>query len=95
MDIIFMGTPDFSVPSLAALDDRHGVKLVVAQPDKEKGRGKKVLFPPVKEEALKRGIRVIQPSKLRTDIGAIEEMRSLKPDFIVVVAYGQILSEEV
>jgi len=86
-----MGTPDFSVPSLAALDDRYGVKLVVAQPDKEKGRGKKVLFPPVKEEALKRGIRVIQPSKLRT----IEEIKALEPDFIVVVAYGQILSEEV
>lgn len=95
MDIIFMGTPDFSVPSLAALDDRYGVKLVVAQPDKEKGRGKKVLFPPVKEEALKRGIRVLQPVKLRTDIEAIETMKSLKPDFIVVVAYGQILSEEV
>lgn len=95
MDIIFMGTPDFSVPSLAALDDRYGVKLVVAQPDKEKGRGKKVLFPPVKEEAIKRGIRVIQPVKLRTDTAAIEEIRSLKPDFIVVVAYGQILSEEV
>lgn len=95
MDIIFMGTPDFSVPSLAALDDRYGVKLVVAQPDKEKGRGKKVLFPPVKEEALKRGIRVLQPVKLRSDIDAIEVMKSLKPDFIVVVAYGQILSEEV
>lgn len=95
MDIIFMGTPDFSVPSLAALDDRYGVKLVVAQPDKEKGRGKKVLFPPVKEEAIKRGIRVIQPVKLRTDADAIEEIRALKPDFIVVVAYGQILSEEV
>jgi methionyl-tRNA formyltransferase len=95
LDIIFMGTPYFSVPSLSALDDRHGVKLVVAQPDKEKGRGKKLLFPPVKDEALKRGIRVIQPAKLRTDMDAIEEMRSLKPDFIVVVAYGQILSEEV
>ncbi|ETA82044.1 methionyl-tRNA formyltransferase [Youngiibacter fragilis 232.1] len=95
MDIIFMGTPDFSVPSLASLDDRYGVKLVVAQPDKEKGRGKKVLFPPVKEEALKRGIRVIQPVRLRTDTAAIEEMRAIEPDFIVVVAYGQILSEEV
>jgi len=95
LDIIFMGTPDFSVPSLASLDDRYGVKLVVAQPDKEKGRGKKVLFPPVKEEALKRGIRVIQPVRLRTDTAAIEEMRAIEPDFIVVVAYGQILSEEV
>ena len=95
MKIIFMGTPDFSVPSLKEIDDHFGVELVVTQPDKQKGRGKKVQFSPVKEEALKRNIRVIQPVKLRTDREAIEEIRSLAPDFIVVVAYGQILSEEV
>lgn len=95
MKIIFMGTPDFSVPSLKEIDDHFGVELVVTQPDKQKGRGKKVQFSPVKEEALKRNIRVIQPIKLRTDREAIEEIRSLAPDFIVVVAYGQILSEEV
>ncbi|HSR04307.1 MAG TPA: methionyl-tRNA formyltransferase, partial [Proteiniclasticum sp.] len=95
MKIIFMGTPDFAVPSLKEIDDHYGVDLVVTQPDKQKGRGKKVQFSPVKEEALKRNIRVIQPVKLRTDQEAIEEIRSIAPDFIVVVAYGQILSEEV
>ncbi|WP_313127444.1 methionyl-tRNA formyltransferase [Proteiniclasticum ruminis] len=95
MKIIFMGTPDFSVPSLKTLDERYGVSLVVTQPDKEKGRGKKVTFPPVKEEAVKRNIPVRQPVKLRNDRALIEEMKSIAPDFIIVVAYGQILSEEI
>ena len=90
-----MGTPDFSVPSLKVLDDRYGVSLVVTQPDKEKGRGKKVTFPPVKEEAVKRNIPVRQPARLRDDKVLIEEMKSMAPDFIIVVAYGQILSEEI
>jgi methionyl-tRNA formyltransferase len=95
LKIIFMGTPDFAVPSLKEIDDHYGVDLVVTQPDKQKGRGKKVQFSPVKEEALIRNIRVLQPVKLRTDREVIEEIRSLAPDFIIVVAYGQILSEEV
>lgn len=90
-----MGTPDFSVPSLQALDDRFGVCLVVTQPDKEKGRGKKIIYSPVKEEALKRGIRVLQPVKIKTDVEVIGEIRKVEPDFIVVVAYGQLLSEEI
>ncbi len=90
-----MGTPDFSVPSLKEIDDRYGVDLVVTQPDKQKGRGKKFQASPVKEEALKRGIRVLQPVKLRNDLEVISEMKELQPDFIIVVAYGQILSEEV
>lgn len=93
--IIFMGTPDFSVPSLKALDDKYGVSLVVTQPDKAKGRGKKLAFPPVKEEAVKRNIPVRQPVKIRYDKELIEEMKSMEPDFIIVVAYGQILSEEI
>lgn len=95
MKIIFMGTPDFAVPSLKEIDDHYGVNLVVTQPDKQKGRGKKVKFSPVKEEALKRNINVLQPLKLKNDREAIEEIRNLEPDFIIVVAYGQILSEEV
>ncbi|HSP46961.1 MAG TPA: methionyl-tRNA formyltransferase [Clostridiaceae bacterium] len=95
MKIVFMGTPDFSVPSLKALDDRYGVSLVITQPDKEKGRGKKIIHSPVKEEALKRGIRVLQPVKIKADAEVIEEIRKEEPDFIVVVAYGQILSEEI
>lgn len=93
--IIFMGTPDFSVPSLKALDDRYGVSLVVTQPDKEKGRGKKLSFPPVKEEAVKRNIPVKQPVRLKNDEELINEMKAIAPDFIIVVAYGQILSEEI
>ncbi len=95
MKIIFMGTPDFSVPSLKAIDDHYGVDLVITQPDKPKGRGKKLQASPVKEEALKRGLPVLQPLRLRKDGEVINEMRALKPDFIIVVAYGQILSEEV
>lgn len=90
-----MGTPEFAVPSLKELDDKYQIKLVLTQPDKEKGRGKKVQVSPVKEEALKRGIRVLQPIKLRQDKETIEEMKKIEPDFIIVVAYGQILSEEV
>lgn len=95
LKIVFMGTPDFAVPSLQEIDDHYGVDLVVTQPDKQKGRGKKLQFSPVKEEALKRDIRVLQPVKLRNDREVIEEIQSLAPDFIIVVAYGQILSEEV
>lgn len=95
MNIIFMGTPEFAVPSLKELDDKYHIKLVLTQPDKEKGRGKKVQVSPVKEEALNRGIRVLQPVKLRQDKETIEEMKKIEPDFIIVVAYGQILSEEV
>lgn len=90
-----MGTPDFAVPSLKELDDQYGVDLVVTQPDKQKGRGKKFQASPVKVEAEKRGIKVLQPVKLRNDREVISEMIALQPDFIIVVAYGQILSEEV
>lgn len=95
MKIIFMGTPDFAVPSLKELDDHYGVDLVLTQPDKQKGRGKKFQVSPVKAEAEKRGIKVLQPLKLRNDREVIAEMKALMPDFIIVVAYGQILSEEV
>ncbi len=95
MKIIFMGTPDFSVPSLKSIDDHYGVDLVITQPDKQKGRGKKLQASPVKEEALKRNLKVLQPERLRKDEEVIAEMKALQPDFIIVVAYGQILSEEV
>lgn len=95
MKIIFMGTPDFSVPSLKAIDDHFGVNLVITQPDKPKGRGKKLQPSAIKQEALNRNLKVLQPLKLRNDQDVIDEMKALEPDFIVVVAYGQILSEEV
>lgn len=95
MKVIFMGTPEFAVPSLKEISDVYEVALVVTQPDKGKGRGKKLTPSPVKEEALKRNLPVLQPVKLREDHETIDSMRALAPDFIVVVAYGQILSEEV
>ncbi|RLC19257.1 MAG: methionyl-tRNA formyltransferase [Deltaproteobacteria bacterium] len=95
-NIIFMGTPDFSVPALqhlVAQDDFH-ISLVVTQPDRPKGRGKKLTPSPVKTAALKLGLDVFQPEKLNTE-SAIEKLLSLHPDFFVVAAFGQILSQKI
>lgn len=95
MKIVFMGTPDFSVPVLEALVQAgHEVAAVVTQPDKPKGRGKAVLMTPVKEKALELGLPVLQPARIRNP-EVIAELRGLKPDLMVVVAFGQILSQEV
>ncbi len=91
MRILFMGTPDFSVPTLKALiDSEHQVIGVVTQPDKPKGRGKEMQFTPVKETALEYQIPVYQPVKVREE-DFMEEMRKLEPDVGVVIAFGQIL----
>lgn len=91
MRIVFMGTPDFAVPSLEALLKRgHEIVAVYTQPDKPKGRGHKLLPPPVKELAMQHGIPVYQPVSLRKE-EAIEELRALQPELIVVAAYGKIL----
>ncbi|MDR3593254.1 methionyl-tRNA formyltransferase, partial [Clostridium sp.] len=95
MNIVFMGTPDFAVPSLKKLIEKYDVIAVLSQPDKPKGRGKKMAYPPVKEEALKHEIPVYQPIKLRNDKEIIQKLKDLKPDFIIVVAFGQILTQEV
>lgn len=95
MKIVFMGTPDFAVPSLKKIIDTFGVECVFTQPDKPKGRGKKMAYSPVKEVALENNIKVFQPVKLKNDNEAIEYLKNLKPDFIIVVAFGQILSKEV
>lgn len=95
MRVIFMGTPDFSVGTLEALIQAgHQVVLAVTQPDKPKGRGGKMQFPPVKETALERGIPVFQPRKVREPEN-IEELRKYQADVIVVVAFGQILPREI
>ena len=95
MNVIFMGTPEFSVPCLERLiTDGHTVSLVVTQADKPKGRGQKLTPPPVKECALQHGIPVLQPSSLRA-AETQEELRRCQPDLIVVVAYGKILPREV
>lgn len=96
MRIIYMGTPDFAVPSLTALVDAgHQVCAVVTQPDAKRDRGKKVMFTPVKEKALELSLEVLQPEKLKNDGETIARMKDLEPDFIVVAAYGQILPKEV
>lgn len=95
MKIVFMGTPDFAVPSLTKLVEKHEVCAVLTQPDKPKGRGKKLAYSPVKEEALKYNIPIYQPIKLKDDILVVEKIKELNPDFIIVVAFGQILTKEV
>ena len=96
MKIVFMGTPDFAVPALEALiRGGHEVAAAVTQPDRPKGRGKAVLMPPVKETALQHGIPVLQPEKIRKDEAFYEALCALKPDAIVVAAFGQILPERI
>lgn len=92
LKIIFMGTPEFAVPSLAALIDNAEVICVVTQPDKPKGRGHKLQPPPVKVFALENNLRVIQPVKVKSP-EVVAQIAELKPDLIVVVAFGQILSQ--
>ena len=95
MRTVFMGTPDFALETLKGLID-FGLDLigVYTQPDRPKGRGKKLAAPPVKELAEKHAIPVFQPLKLR-DPAVVEQLRELRPDLIVVVAYGQILPKAV
>ncbi len=95
MRIIFMGTPDFSVGTLEALVEAgHDVCLVVTQPDKPKGRGKEMQFTPVKEAAVKHGIPVFQPRRVR-EPECVEELRKYNADVCVVIAFGQILPKEI
>lgn len=95
MDIVFMGTPEFAVPCLERLiEDGHNVKGVFTQPDKPKGRGHKMQFPPVKQCAVDAGISVFQPEKMR-DGEALSIIQELAPELIIVVAYGKILPAEI
>lgn len=95
MNIAFMGTPDFAVPSLEILIKEFGVKAVFTQPDRPKGRGKKLAMSPVKEVAVENNIPVYQPIKIRNDEESIKVLKSLDLDFIIVVAFGQILPKEI
>ncbi len=94
MNVVFMGTPEFAVPTLEALVKEHNVSAVVTQPDKPKGRGKKMMFSAVKEKALEYGLTVYQPEKVK-DSDFVQVLKELAPDIMVVVAFGQILSEEI
>ena len=92
--VVFMGTPDYGVPSLEALISAgYDVVGVFCQPDKPSGRGKRIAFCPVKQCALAHGIPVVQPVKTRVD--GVEPLRALKPDLCVTAAFGHILSQEV
>ena len=94
MRIVFMGTPDFAEASLKKLlDEKFDVVGVFTQPDKPQNRGMKLVAPPVKQLALSAGIPVFQPARMR-DGEALEILRALQPDLLVVVAYGKILPAE-
>jgi methionyl-tRNA formyltransferase len=92
--VILMGTPQFAVPTLRALDEAHQVVGVVTQPDRRAGRGRKLAASPVKEAALERNLPLFQPKTLRTQ-KAVEHLAAWRPDVIVVAAFGQILKTPV
>lgn len=96
MKVVFMGTPDFAVPTLEALfhSKNHIILEVITQPDRPKGRGKHLASPPVKEKALELGLPCYQPSSVRSS-EFLDHLTLLNPDVIVVVAYGKILPPEV
>jgi len=95
MKVVFMGTPDFAVPTLLKIiDEGHEVIGVITQPDKARGRGKSIQFPAVKEKALAHHIPVYQPVRVRMP-EFIKELKEMAPEVIVVVAFGQILPEEI
>lgn len=95
MDIVFMGTPDFAVPSLKRLiENKHNIKAVFTQPDRPKGRGHKLAFSPIKEVAIENDIPVFQPLSFK-DQQVVDNLKSLAPELIVVVAYGRLLPQSV
>jgi methionyl-tRNA formyltransferase len=94
MRIVFAGTPDFAVPSLRAAAQRNEVVAVYTQPDRPAGRGRELTPSPVKREALLRGIEVLQPENFKSVVSK-DALRALKPDLMIVVAYGLILPQSV
>lgn len=94
MRVVFMGTPDFSVPALEKIAEKHEVAAVVTQQDRPKGRGHKMQFTPVKEKAVELDIPVYQPDKVKNP-EFVDILKQLNPDVIVVIAFGQILSKEI
>ena len=90
--VVFMGTPDFSVPVLEGLIENYQVIGVVTQPDRRVGRRQEVVFSPVKEVALKHQISLFQPEKIRSNY---DDILALEPDIIITCAYGQIIPKEI
>ena len=96
MKILFMGTPDFAKESLEAVYNAgYEIIGVVTNPDRQQGRGMKLIPSPVKEFAMSKELKIYQPEKVRNNVEFIEEIKSLKPDIICVVAYGKILPKEI
>jgi len=92
MKVVFFGSPGAALPSLEKiLDAGHSIPLVISQPDRPAGRGKPLTPPPVKEFALRRGIPILQPAKIRRDETILDVLKQINPDVQVVVAYGQIM----
>ncbi|NLJ98339.1 MAG: methionyl-tRNA formyltransferase [Tissierellia bacterium] len=95
MDIVFMGTPEFSIPALESLNQSgYNISLVITQKDRPRGRGKRMLPTPIKSKALKLGLEVYQPDCVNSS-DSIDKLKKLSPDCIVVAAYGQILKKEI
>jgi methionyl-tRNA formyltransferase len=96
MRIVFFGSPASALPSfLRLIDEGHILQLVVTQPDRPSGRGKKIQYSPIKKKALDLGIPVFQPGRIRKDPKALQRMREYQPELNVVVAYGQIIPAEI
>ena len=96
MRIVFMGAPDFARESLEALyNEKYEILGVVTNPDRPKGRGMKMMASPVKEFAVEKNLKVYQPQRVKNNEEFIEEIKSLKPDVICVVAYGKILPKDI
>lgn len=93
MKLVFMGTPEFALPTLHALfaSADHTIGMVITQPDRPKGRGMKMQPPPVKEAALKQGVPVLQPERLKHNVEIAASLRAYAPDAAIVVAYGKII----
>jgi len=92
MKVIFFGSPSCALPSLKKIIQKgHSVELVITQPDRPSGRGKRLTAPPVKELAIAHGIPTYQPPRIRKDPEASEKIKRINPDLNVVVAYGQII----
>lgn len=96
MKIIYMGTPDFAVPGLEKLNEEYGIEVssIVTQPDRPRGRGQNLQPPPVKEKGIELGIRVLQTDNINDPL-FIDKIKEIKPDAIVVVAFGQKLSKDI
>ncbi|PSN14796.1 methionyl-tRNA formyltransferase [filamentous cyanobacterium CCP5] len=97
MRIVFFGTPEFAVPSLERLLAAEDIEVVavVTQPDRRRGRGSKVMASPVKQVALQAGCPIYQPQRIKRDTHTLESLGALQADAFVVVAYGQILSQQI